>query len=826
MSELPIRRLGEFELIRELGRGGMGVVYEAVQSSLGRRVALKVLADGLGLTATAAERFRREAATAAKLHHTNIVPVYATGSAGETLFYAMELIDGPSLDQVLRHLRDSQGVAPIPSAGQTVAYDGPVKVAEASGLGTSSFSSGTHYFDAVALMMASVADALDYAHRQGVLHRDVKPANLLLADGRLSLNDFGLARMLEEPGMTVTGEFLGTPAYASPEQITGGRVPIDLRTDVYSLGATLYELLTLRPPFVGTSRDQVLAQILHKDPIAPRTVNSKVPVDLETICVKALDKDPDRRYQTAGAFAADLRRYVNRFAIEAKRAGPISRLVKWIKRKPGLAAALGALLLAFVAIGFFGWQSYQQGEQRRDDQRRAALDKALTAALVADFAGAKQATAEAQRLGAQDWEVWLLNGYLNFHAGRTKEAAADFQQAVELRPDSVMAQALLCYAYSNLSEWSKAYDVLHKLEPMTPRTSEDRLFKGVALAFIVPERGLFLIDQAIQERPSAIAYLLRASPRTLRATDTAAIADAEAAVDDVAFAKRLLPANNPVVLCTNVQAQLAAATAFRIHGLPGRSEEALIHAERDAEALKEFPDVVEAISAREWLRLYRDHLSGRVTDMVAEFRAARERTGNDIMLWSEGLNLFWLGRDAEALTVLESNRRGTFSDFLRIGLLREAHESKDQALAALDQIQVKVGDPDRWAMRHIQLLLLGECELAAREARTFRASGQKFEIWLQPELGKALLDYYANDGSIAEGDLLKASRNRRTIECSFCFSIGLRHLANGERDEAKAMFRRSADTYAVGYTAWEYSLAFLMRMERDPIWPRWISSKK
>ena len=195
-------------------------------------------------------------------------------------------------------------------------------------------------------MIAEVADALEYAHQQGVIHRDIKPSNLLLSPaGRLSVNDFGLARMLEQPGMTITGEIVGTPVYMSPEQITAGRIPLDHRTDIYSLGATLYELLTLQPPFGAEQRDQLLAQVIQKDPTPPRKVNGKVPVDLETICLKAMEKDPDRRYQTAGQMAEDLRRYVNRFAILARRAGPFARLQKWVMRNPALSAALAAVLV-------------------------------------------------------------------------------------------------------------------------------------------------------------------------------------------------------------------------------------------------------------------------------------------------------------------------------------------------------------------------------------------------------------------------------------------------------------------------------------------------
>ncbi len=197
--------------------------------------------------------------------------------------------------------------------------DSTAAPAEESTSSLSSLSSSGDYFDTVARMIADVADALEHAHQQGVIHRDIKPSNLLLSvSGRLSVNDFGLARMLEKPGMTVTGEFLGTPAYMSPEQITAGRIPVDHRTDIYSLGATLYELLTLRCPFAGTGRDQVLAQIVQKEPKPPRQVNRRVPVDLETICLKALEKDPDRRYQSARQLAEDLRRHVQRFAIHAR----------------------------------------------------------------------------------------------------------------------------------------------------------------------------------------------------------------------------------------------------------------------------------------------------------------------------------------------------------------------------------------------------------------------------------------------------------------------------------------------------------------------------
>ena len=270
MGELLGKTLGDFEIVRELGRGGMGIVYEARQTSLNRHVALKVLGPGLGLTPKAVDRFRREAAAAAKLHHTNIVPVYATGEENGIHFYAMELIDGPSLNAVICHMRGGEDVETKTELPANLAATGdyiPASSTPAPTNGRGMSGSSGERFDRAAAMIAAVADALHHAHHQGVTHRDIKPSNLLLSsDGRLSVADFGLARMLEQPGMTVTGEFVGTPAYMSPEQITAGRIPIDHRTDIYSLGATLYELLTMAPPFKADGRDRLLAMIIQKDP--------------------------------------------------------------------------------------------------------------------------------------------------------------------------------------------------------------------------------------------------------------------------------------------------------------------------------------------------------------------------------------------------------------------------------------------------------------------------------------------------------------------------------------------------------------------------------
>ena len=336
------------------------------------------------------------------------------------------------------------------------------------------------HFDRVARMVAEVADALDHAHSEGVIHRDIKPSNLLLSpDGRLSVSDFGLARLIEQPGVTMTGEFVGTPMYMSPEQVTAGRAPLDRRTDIYSLGATLYELLTLEPPFAAERRDQVLAQIIHKEPRRPRKVNRRVPVDLETICLKALEKDPDRRYQTGKEMAEDLRRYVNRFAISARRAGPVDRAKKWVKRNPAMAVAGLLVLVAATAAGSFAWQAKQDRERLRAEQRQAAMDKAILEALSGDAPAALDAILDAENKGAEPGQLNLLRGAVEVYGGRPKEALLYLDQAERQLPDSAAVKALRAKAYLEDFRFDRLDEPLTAMERVQPRTSEDYLFVGL-----------------------------------------------------------------------------------------------------------------------------------------------------------------------------------------------------------------------------------------------------------------------------------------------------------------------------------------------------------
>lgn len=376
-SSAPLRNFGDFEIRREIGRGGMGTVYEAWQRSLQRTVALKIMAGHIGSSPSAILRFQREAQAAAKLQHSNIIPIFAQGSEDSVYYYAMELVQGRSLNQVIADLRERAGVrGPDDEPAETVPLHrggsearGDRSAAKSSSGGSSPSAGGSsvffihatenhrapEFFRAVAHHVAAVADALDYAHKRGVIHRDIKPHNLILGDdGRVRISDFGLARIAEQPGVTITGEVIGSPLYMSPEQIVSGPGQVDHRTDIYSLGATMYEWLTLRPPYPGETRDRVISLLLTSEAAAPRTLNPAIPVDLETICLKAIERDRNRRYRSAAEIRDDLLRFVEGRPIEARRAGNLLRLRKFVGRHPlaslGTAAAVIALALTIALV--------------------------------------------------------------------------------------------------------------------------------------------------------------------------------------------------------------------------------------------------------------------------------------------------------------------------------------------------------------------------------------------------------------------------------------------------------------------------------------------
>jgi len=364
--EKRLERLGDYRVIREVGRGGMGVVYEAEQESLGRRVALKVLVAHRLSDPMLVARFAREAKAAARLHHTNIVPVFGVGEAEGVHYYVMQFIQGQGLNAVLNELKRMEAAQTGPDErtegrGGEVAADvarsllagkfscvGPATAdnplpssAASSDLPTSEFGNGavptgssslvlsgqSGYARSVARIGLQAAEGLAYAHEQGILHRDIKPSNLLLdAHGIVWIADFGLAKATTDDDLTHTGDIIGTIRYMAPERFRGHR---DARSDVYGLGLTLYELLARRPAFDEADRGRLIKQVTEAEPPPLRKLDRSIPRDLATIVHKAIEREPSHRYRTAEDMAEDLRRFIEDRPITARRITATEQLWRW-----------------------------------------------------------------------------------------------------------------------------------------------------------------------------------------------------------------------------------------------------------------------------------------------------------------------------------------------------------------------------------------------------------------------------------------------------------------------------------------------------------------
>jgi serine/threonine protein kinase/Tfp pilus assembly protein PilF len=312
---------GDYELLEEIGRGGQGVVYRAHQKSLNRTVALKVIGWGYCVTEAHLKRFRREAEAAASLEHPCIVPIYEVGEREGSCYFSMKFVEGGQLDEVVKR--------------EPMAISRAVK------------------------LIAKLARTVHYAHEHGVLHRDIKPGNILLdAKDEPLLTDFGLARLVETKStVTRTLDVMGTPSYMAPEQAVGNNAAVSSATDVYGLGAVLYQLLTGHPPFVGGTSYETIRLLLDTEPRQPRLLNRKIDHDLSTICLRCLEKDPQRRYPSALELAEDLEHWLKHEPIRAKRSGFFTHARKWVRRKPAVAALIASLVALAAAMGWNVWKS-------------------------------------------------------------------------------------------------------------------------------------------------------------------------------------------------------------------------------------------------------------------------------------------------------------------------------------------------------------------------------------------------------------------------------------------------------------------------------------
>jgi len=659
----PGRTLGDYRLLRELGRGGMAVVYEAEQVSLGRHVALKVLPFAAVLDPKHLQRFKNEAMAAAHLHHPNIVPVYGVGCERGVHYYAMQYVEGQSLATAIRDLKRARGLG---SSDDT--RSGSTEAGPKTPISSHGSNREPPYIRMAAALGVQAAEALDHAHQLGIVHRDVKPGNLLVdLAGTLWVTDFGLASSMKDVSLTITGELLGTIRYMSPEQALAKRVPVDHRTDVYSLGATLYELFTLEPAFPGDDAHLIIQDIAFKEPVLPRRLNPALPRDLETVILKAMSKDPAGRYATAQEMADDLLRFLENRPIEARRPGLLRRASKWSRRHRTLVGATVVLLLLSIAGLATGtallWREQAQTTKALDNAQ-ANLDLALQALdqIYID-------EAEGHPRIRQGLPKDLLQKGLGFYEAFVKE---------NVRNKGLAGLIGLAYQragqiFRELGEEERAVESLDRAISacdraieIDPRDTRARHSRGAAL------RDLGRVEEALAELDRAIEI----DPRAARAH-----IDRGNSLRDLGRFEEALAACDRAIEIDPRDADAHTIRGVVLHDL-GRFEEALAACDR---AIEIDPRYAHAHTNR-----------GAVLHDLARFEEALTESDRAIELapWSaaahsnRGIALCCLGRMEEGLA--ESDRA------IELGpRFAWAHGGRGNALLGLERFEEALAAYDR-----------------------------------------------------------------------------------------------------------------------------------
>lgn len=791
------QQLGEFRIIREVGRGGMGVVYEAIQAPLNRRVALKVLPGGALLSESAAERFAREAATAGKLHHSNIVPVYAVGEEQGIHYYAMQFIEGQSLSEHLRMMRS-----------------GKIKP-------------GRDYFSRVAQWGQQTADALAHAHAQGTIHRDIKPSNLLL-DPRdtVWVTDFGLAREDALTTITVSGDLLGTARYMSPEQARGGKTHLDGRTDIYSLGATLYELLAMKPAFDGDSRDAVLNRIAFEDPKPLRRISPSIPRNLETIVGKCMEKLSERRYANAADLAEDCRRFRMGEPIRARRTPLIVKAARYVKRyrvhAAGIVLAAALLVLASFTVVRF-----------RAAQGQARIDEAYDHFLL------KHNSRQAQRLldEAEDWGVdsvklHLCRGLIPLMRNEPQRALASLTRALQRDPKDAEVCFALAWAYYNMGDVVTGRQFFEQADESNTdsKTALAWLLRGYSLSMFNLDEALKAYNEALKIRPDFTpAIKARAFYRANRLLTEGAREELQPMLNDYKAWVTFWPDAASSYAARSSGWRYAAAYAATQADLRDSAKKWLDNAEADLKHAREMaPDeMIHAAVQGDLLRYKGDH-AGAAAAFAEAIELDRAAAGDDHPgIMHHHVNaLHAIGEVEKALEEITPAVEAMPSFFAlplqRAVLLAEVGRLQEARNLCRDMLQANSAGASGVTIGAAIMELLGDFDAVRDAVREFeRLQGDEVD---KPSPGReevrSQVDYLL--GVLDEKALMDRAQGRPGRCCEYSFLVGLRKLGRGDREGGLAALQTCVDTGVFPYIQHRFAQVFLARAAADPSWPAWL----
>jgi len=792
------RTIGDFRIVREIDRGGMGIVYEAVQTSLDRRVALKILPSGLFASGNALERFHREAATVAQLHHTSIVPVYAVGEEGGVHWFAMQYIEGGSLAGLLSELRERRE-RPEPD-----------------------------HFRRVARWGRQIADALAHAHEQGTIHRDVKPSNLLLDEqDDCWITDFGLARTSARATITASGDIVGTARYMSPEQASGSRGGIDLRTDVYSLGATLYELLTLTPAVDGESREEVLVRITTDRVVPLRQRDSRIPRDLETIVGKCLEKERERRYADAGEVAAELRRFLAGESIRARRPSPLVVALRHARRhraRIGAAAALLALVAVVLVVYLSG--RHAEAERKLDE----AFDEIY---FEQDFARAEDLLDEAESLGNESVHLWLYRGLMYLEDLLTQKALPSLAEALERAPEDVEARLAMAMAVMYGGDYAHGLARLDAVSDDEIHTALGWLIRGNALSASQHSRALEAYGKAIDLRSDFVpAIAARARYRGFRLLSEGNDADREPMLADCQALTVFRPNSSRAYAVQGHGWHCAAAFAGTRPELADRRDEWLENARLNLEAAtsigREDPFALDTQGT--FLRYIGDFAGAEERFARAtEINARRGAGGNYRILYKQAMMQWVLDRPERALGTIDQARVEA-PEFYPLSLIQAVLLAElgriEEAPASCREVMQRYDHHANARMLAMAVLgfigareeYLGAVDALATEAGT--------ELTSEDALGdysRLACGFYA--GELSAEEVLEATAKQPGLRCELAFLIGMHRLAIGERVGGLATLRTCFDTQVFRFFEHRFAQIVLYRAAVDPEWPPWLGGE-